>query len=214
MSAPRRHRLIEISRARQVPVLEDDFVGDLRYEGHGLPALKALDARGDVIYAGTFSKLLMPGVRVGYLVADGPVLDRLARLKHATDLSTSSLMQRTLDRYVTVGRYQTHLRRSIRTYRSRRDALIDALRTTIPSVAVVAPRGGLFAWVTLPDGARATALREAALRRGVDLAPGTAFFAKPAEGERYVRMNFAVHDEARIGEGVQRLAAAFADLNA
>ena len=212
MSGPRRHRLLETARAHQVPVLEDDFVGDLRYDGHVQPALKALDAAGDVLYAGTFSKMLMPGVRVGYLVADGPVLDQLARLKKAMNLSTSLLLQRVLDRYVTVGRYQTHLRRSIRTYRARRDMLVGALADAIPSIEVSTPRGGLFAWGTLPAGVGATALRIAARRRGVDFAPGTLFFADAADGERHVRLNFAVHDHARIGLGVHRLAMAVADV--
>jgi GntR family transcriptional regulator/MocR family aminotransferase len=212
MSGPRRHRLLELARAHQVPVLEDDFVGDLRYDGHVQPALKAIDTGGDVLYAGTFSKMLMPGVRVGYLVADGPVLDHVAGLKKAMDLSTSLLMQRVLDRYVTVGRYQTHLRRSIRIYRARRDTLVSAVAREIPSIEMNAPRGGLFAWATLPAGVGATALRIAARRRGADFAPGTLFFDDARAGERHVRLNFAVHDHARIELGVRRLAMALADV--
>ena len=212
MSGPRRHRLLEVARAHQIPVLEDDFVGDLRYEGHVQPALKALDAGGNVLYAGTFSKMLMPGVRVGYLVADGPVLDHVAGLKKAIDLSTSLLMQRVLDRYVTVGRYQTHLRRTIRTYRARRDTLVRSLAREIPSIDVSAPRGGLFAWATLPHGVDATALRLAARRRGTDFAPGTIFFHDPRDGERHIRLNFAVHDREHIELGVHRLAMAVADV--
>jgi DNA-binding transcriptional MocR family regulator len=212
MAGPRRHRLLEVARAHQLPVLEDDFVGDLRYEGHAQPALKALDTGGNVLYAGTFSKMLMPGVRIGYLVADGPVLDHVSGLKKAMDLSTSLLMQRVLDRYVTVGRYQTHLRRSIRTYRARRDTLVRALARETPSIEVSPPRGGLFAWATLPEGVDATALRLAARRRGADFAPGTIFFDDAPAGERHVRLNFAVHDHDRIELGVRRLAMALGDV--
>src|SRR5690606_25230575 len=121
-------------------------------------------------------------------------------------------LQRVLDRYVTVGRYQTHLRRSIRAYRARRDTLLRTLANEIPSIEVNAPRGGLFAWATLPAGVGATALRIAARRRGADFAPGTLFFADAAAGERHVRLNFAVHDHERIALGVHRLATAVADV--
>lgn len=214
MPAARRHRLLEVAHAHEIPVLEDDFVGDLRYDGHAQPALKALDRHGDVIYAGTLSKLLMPGVRIGYVVADGPILDHLADMKRAIDLSTSLFLQRVVDRFVTVGRYQTHLRRSVRAYRARRDALLGALARDLPDASVWAPKGGLFAWVELPEGVSASALRSAAHRRGVDFVPGTRFFPDPADGERFARLNFAVHDPTRIERGVVRLAAAVADVRA
>ncbi|WP_116995871.1 PLP-dependent aminotransferase family protein [Desertimonas flava] len=212
LSTARRQRLVDLARAHDIPIVEDDFVGDLRYEGRAQAPLKALDERGDVLYIGSFSKMLMPGIRVGYLVGDGPIVDRVSALKRATDLSTSNLMQRVLDRYLTVGRYQTHLRRSIRSYRQRRDAMVAALGRHTPDIALTAPAGGLFLWATLPDGVGATALRAAAMRRGVDVTPGTRFYADPSLGERNVRLNFAARDEQQIDTGVARLARAIADL--
>ena len=90
LSSVRRRQLIVLADRYNVPILEDDFVGDLRYEGRTQPALKALDPGGRVIYVSTFSKMLMPGLRVGFLVADGPVFDGLVRFKHASDLATSA----------------------------------------------------------------------------------------------------------------------------
>jgi GntR family transcriptional regulator/MocR family aminotransferase len=211
MPARRRHEVLELARAYEIPVVEDDFVADLRYDGSTQPALKALDHSGGVIYVGTLSKLLMPGVRIGFVVADGPILGHLGGLKRAIDLSTSPFMQQVVDRYVTVGRYQTHLRRSIRVYRARRDTLLAALARELPAVSTTSPRGGLFAWVTLPDGASSSGLRQAAIRRGVNFAPGSQFFSDPADGERHLRLNFAVHAPQQIDDGVRRLAAALAD---
>lgn len=208
MSTARRHRLVALAERHDVAVVEDDYVGDLRYEGRSAPAVKALDRRGQVVYLGTFSKTLMPGLRVGYLVAEGPVFARLAFHKQVQDLTTAPLTQRVLDRYVTVGRYQAHLRRTTRHYRRRRDALAVALRDLLPEVAATSPRGGLFTWLTLPDGVSARALLAAARREGVDFAPGGRFFAAPADGDRFARLNFATLTPEEIGVGVRRLRAA------
>ncbi|HEX5198467.1 MAG TPA: PLP-dependent aminotransferase family protein [Actinoplanes sp.] len=208
LSGERRHQLLALARRYNVPILEDDYAGDLRYEGRSQPAIKALDPGGHVIYVGTFAKLLMPGLRVGYLVADGPVRDLLATHKRAQDLTTSPLMQRIVDRYVTVGRYQAHLRRTTRLYRRRRDALLTALAADLPEVAVEPPTGGLFAWLRLPPGVTGNALLPIARAEGVEFAPGDAFFPDPADGAPFIRLNFATRTPEEIALGVTRLGAA------
>ena len=132
MSLARRRQLILLANRYQVPILEDDFVGELRFEGQALPSLAALAPAGQVIYMRTFSKMLMPGLRVGCLVANGPVYDRLVLCKRVDDLASSSLIQRALDAFITVGRYQTHLRRACRLYQRRRDPMVDALSHHLP----------------------------------------------------------------------------------
>src|SRR5512138_405000 len=167
LSGARRHELIVLADRYNVPILEDDFVGDLRYEGRTQPALKALDPGGRVIYVSTFSKMLMPGLRVGFLVADGPVFDGLVRFKHASDLATSSLVQRALEAYVTVGRYQGHLRRSSQEFKRRRDAMAAAIQRYLPSgTHLDVPQGGLFLWLQLPNGVSADDLLPTACERG------------------------------------------------
>jgi GntR family transcriptional regulator / MocR family aminotransferase len=209
LSGARRRQLLALADRYNVPILEDDFVGDLRYEGRAQPAIKALDPGGRVIYVGTFSKMLMPGLRVGYLLADGPIFARLAQQKFVQDLTTSTLMQRTLDMYVTVGRYQAHLRRSTRLYRQRRDAMLAAIQRYLPGEATAfRPQGGLFIWLKLPEGISALDLLPLALEEGVEYAPGTRFFANPAEGEGYLRLNFATHSNENIAAGIKRLGAA------
>ncbi|HMP41799.1 MAG TPA: PLP-dependent aminotransferase family protein, partial [Roseiflexaceae bacterium] len=192
MPLVRRRQLIALADRYSIPILEDDFVGDLRYDGRVQPALKALDPGGRVIYIGTFSKLLMPGLRVGFLLAEGPIYDLLARLKWVNDLATSTLIQRALELYVTVGRYQAHIRRSCQAYRRRRDALVQAIGRYLPAtVHMTTPQGGLFGWLQLPPEWSATRLQPYAAAEGVEFAPGTRFFPNQADGEPFVRLNFA-----------------------
>lgn len=206
LSLPRRRQLIALADRYNIPILEDDFVGDLRYEGRVQPALKALDPGGRVIYVGTFSKMIMPGLRVGFLVAEGPIYDLLAQLKRVSDLMTSTLTQRALELYVTVGRYQAHVRRSCQVYRRRRDAIVQAIGRHLPAgVRAVSPQGGLFIWLRLPEGASALRLLPRAIEEGAEYAPGTRFFPQPEQGERYLRLNFATQTPEEIEEGIRRL---------
>jgi GntR family transcriptional regulator / MocR family aminotransferase len=205
----RRRQLVALADRYNVPILEDDYVGDLRYDGRSQPALKALDPGGRVIYLSTFSKMVMPGLRVGFLVADGPVYDELVGLKRTIDIAASNLVQRSLEAYVTVGRYQAHLRRSCRSYRKRRDAMLKAIERRLPAgVHLVPPQGGLFLWLRLPDGLSADRLLPLACREGVAFAPGSQYFVNRADGESTLRLNFAAHTPDEIDLGIRRLAKA------
>lgn len=206
MSLQRRYQLLSLAERYNVPILEDDFVGDLRFEGRALPALKALDSGGQVIYISTFSKMLMPGLRVGFVAADGPVYDSLVSFKRMNDLATSNLMQRALEAYVTVGRYQNHLRRSVHVYRRRRDAMLQAINRYLPAgFTVTPPQGGLFVWLQLPEGQSAREMLPLACAEGLAFAPGGDFFAEGG-GERFMRLNFAANPVEEIQVGVVRLA--------
>jgi GntR family transcriptional regulator/MocR family aminotransferase len=215
LSGERRRELVVLADLYNIPILEDDFVGDLRFGGRAQPAIKAIAQAGSVIYSGTFSKMLMPGLRIGFLVADGPVFKGLVRSKRVNDLTTSTLMQRALDEYVTVGRYQLHLRRSCRTYRNRRDVMLAAVKRHLPpSVGVNPPQGGLFIWLQLPDNLSSLELIPIAAEEGVEFAPGSIFFINPEDGERYFRLNFATQTPENIEFGIQRLAIALSRLMA
>ena len=209
LSSPRRNQLIVLADRYNVPILEDDFVGDLRYEGRTQPALKALDPGGRVIYVSTFSKMLMPGLRVGFLAADGPVYDGLVSLKHASDLATSSLVQRALEAYVTVGRYQSHLRRSCQIFRQRRDAMSAAIKRHLPTgVHCDIPQGGLFFWLRLPHKLSSEELLPLACEEGVNFAPGDMFFPEASAGKDWLRLNFVAQPPEEIEEGIKRMAKA------
>jgi GntR family transcriptional regulator/MocR family aminotransferase len=214
LSSRRRRQLIVLADRYNVPILEDDFVGDLRYEGRAQPALKALDPGGRVIYVSTFSKMLMPGLRVGFLVVEGPVYESLVSCKRVNDLATSSLIQRALEAYVTIGRYQTHLRRSCRVYGKRRDRMLLAIDHYLPAgVHVEPPQGGLFVWLRLPDNLSAEKLLPLARKEGVTFAPGSGFFLE-GFGECYMRLNFAIQPPDEIEQGIKRLGKAIKRLAA
>lgn len=205
MSSARRRQLVALASRYDVPILEDDFAGDLRYEGRARPALKTLDPGGYVIYVSTFSKVLMPALRVGFLVAQGPVYEQLLAYKRFSDLATSNLMQRALEAYITVGRYQAHLRRACREYRRRRDAMLAALARHAPTgTRWVRPQGGLFLWLQLPDGLFSDVLYPMAVEEGVSFAPGSLFF--PGQRKQpTLRLNFVSHPPEVIESGIKRL---------
>lgn len=211
LGAERRRKLLALADRYNLPILEDDYAGDLRYEGRALPAIKRLDPGGRVIYVGSFSKMLMPGLRVGFIVAQGPIRDILARHKRVTDLTTSPLILRALDRFMNIGRYQAHLRRAGRAYRARLEALLDAIRRELPGATIAAPQGGLFAWLRLPEGIDAEALLEAGRKTGVSFAPGNRFFLSPDRGRNFIRLNFATRTPDEIRLGIARLAEALAN---
>jgi GntR family transcriptional regulator/MocR family aminotransferase len=206
LSSARRRQLIVLAERYNIPILEDDFVGDLRYEGHVQPSLKALDPGGQVIYVSTFSKMLVPGLRVGFIVADGPVYDSLLNYKRLSDLATSTLIQRVLDAFVTVGRYQTYLHRSSQTFRKRRDAMVKAIHHYLPTkVCFDVPSGGLFIWLRLPDSMSADELLPLACKEGVAFVPGKFFFTDDTDGTDWMRLNFASQSVEDIDEGMRRL---------
>jgi GntR family transcriptional regulator/MocR family aminotransferase len=205
LSGERRRRLLALAGRYGLPILEDDYVGDLRYDGPREPSLMALDRVGSVIHVSTFSKALMPGPRVGFVLTRGPLLQRLVALKRRTDLGTSALIQRTLEIYISEGRWRSHTRRVRRVYRRRRDAMMAALERYFPeNVQWTAPRGGFFVWVRLPNHVSITDLYLAALERQVAFAPGPLFFpgvpAYPA-----IRLSFSQEPPERITEGIERL---------
>jgi GntR family transcriptional regulator / MocR family aminotransferase len=213
LAGSRRRQLLVLADRYNIPIIEDDFVGDLRYEGHSQPALKALDPGGRVIYLSTFSKMLMPGLRVGFIAAEGPVYDSLVDFKRISDVATSALVQRALEAYVTVGRYQAHLRRSCQIFRKRRDVMISAIHRYLPrDVHFDTPQGGLFIWLQLPEDLSSETLLPLAQEAGVDFAPGIPFFPERVQGRSWLRLNFVAQEPAQIEEGIKRLGKAVRQL--
>jgi GntR family transcriptional regulator/MocR family aminotransferase len=150
--------------------------------------------------------MLMPGLRVGFVAADGPIYDSLIRYKHVNDLATSNLIQYALEAYVTVGRYQAHLRRSCQLYHKRRDAMLAAINRYLPpSVRVNPPQGGLFIWLRLPDPLSSEDLLPLACEQGVNFTPGDIFFPEGTEDDHCLRLNFVIQPPDEIEEGIKRL---------
>ena len=205
MSLPRRKRLVQVAHERELLVLEDNPYGLLRYEGDPLPTLYSMDGGQFVIYLGTFSKILSPGIRLGWAAAPRPVLQKMNLGKQAADLCSSSMTQLFVAEYFASGDWRSYVDSLVGIYRFRRDAMLDALRTYFPREAAwTQPEGGLFIWATLPDYIDTTDLLARALDENVAFVPGRAAYLD-GRGGSSMRLNFSGSDEAAIREGVRRI---------
>jgi 2-aminoadipate transaminase len=211
MSGRRREQLVALCRETGIPIIEDNPYGLLRFEGEPLPCLRSLDPR-NVIYVGTVSKTFSPGVRVGWALADPSVIQRLVLAKEAADLCGSNFTMLITERWFSDdARWRTALAGLVHTYRSRRDAMLDALEEHFPSTATwTRPSGGFYVWVRLPEWSDTTAMLAAAVERRVAYVPGTAFYPD-ARGADRMRLAYCYPTEDRIREGVARLATLLED---
>ena len=206
MSLERRERLVEFAHSVGLLIIEDNPYGQIRFEGDPLPTLYELDdGAGWVVYLGTVSKILAPGIRVGWAVAPPAVLRKMNLGKQAADLCSSTLTQRFVAEYLKRYDYREHVERVTLIYRGRRDAMLQALEARFPAEATwTHPRGGLFVWATLPDYIDTTALQAKALERQVAFVPGEGAFLD-GRGKNSMRLNFSGVPEAMITEGIGRL---------
>jgi 2-aminoadipate transaminase len=204
LSLERRHELIRIASERELLVLEDNPYGLLRYEGAPLPTLRSLDEEF-IIYAGTFSKILSPGVRLGWAVAPAPVLAKMNLGKQASDLCSSSISQYFVSAYFDSGPWEDYVRSLIEIYRRRRDVMLDSLAEYFPREAEwTHPQGGLFIWATLPDFIDTTDLLARGLEEHVAFVPGRAAYVD-GRGGSAMRLNFSGVGVDDIREGLKRL---------
>ena len=205
LSAERRRRLVEIARERELLVVEDNPYGLLRYQGEPVETLYALDGGDYVLYVGTFSKILSPGIRLGWLCAPPPVMEKVVLGKQASDLCSSTLTQYFVDEYFGEGQWGAYIESLIGVYRARRDAMLESLERHFPEQATwTAPAGGLFVWATLPDYFDTTDLLARALRENVAFVPGAAAYAD-GRGTGSMRLNFSGSNEDEIREGIRRI---------
>jgi 2-aminoadipate transaminase len=205
MSFERRARLVELARMHELLVVEDNPYGLLRYGGEALPPLYQLDGGDFVVYLGTFSKILSPGIRLGWAVAPPPVMEKIVLGKQAADLCTSTLTQYFVREYFAEGRWRQYIAELVELYRQRRDVMLAALREHFPAEATwTEPEGGLFIWATLPDYIDTGDLLAKALRADVAFVPGQAAFVD-GRGKSSMRLNFSGVGDAEIAEGIRRI---------
>ena len=206
MGLPARRRLLDLAARHRLPIVEDGFDGTLFYGERPPAPLKALDSAGLVVYLGTFSKILFPGLRLGWIVAPPELVERLEMAKQLADIHTSPLIQAAVYHFCQRRLLDRHQARALKEYGRRRDALLESLRRFMPAGTTwTETRGGFSLLLTLPEGMDAAALLPRAQSRGVTFTPGSAFFVDGG-GARALRLSFSAVPVAQIEEGVRRLA--------
>jgi 2-aminoadipate transaminase len=211
-SVERRRELLRVAAQLELPIVEDAPYRDLRFEGDTLPALVSLDREGRVIFTSTFSKVLCPGLRVGWITAPRFVLEKYVLAKQAADLHTSTFAQLLVATFMEEQDLDRHVAAIRDVCRERRDAMLRATEERLPrEVRAKRPAGGLFLWLELPDALDAREWLQRCLARGVAFVPGDAFFPNGG-GLNAARICFSDSPAQRISEGVERMAAALREL--
>ena len=210
ISEERRRRLVEVCRAAELPIVEDDPYGMLRFEGEPLPSLYSLDPE-NVIYLGTLSKIFCPGIRVGWALAPPDVLEKLTRFKEAADLCSSNFNMLVAEQWLSEPeRWKSSLKGLVEVYRSRRDTTLRALEEHFPEGSTwTHPQGGFYVWATVP-GADLRALLPEAVERKVAYVPGTAFYPDGIGTDR-MRIAYCYPPDDAIEEGISRIGTLLAD---
>jgi 2-aminoadipate transaminase len=216
-SPERKRALLELAAKYDLPIVEDDPYGELYYEGTRPPILAAIDAElyGElrhVVYLSTFSKLLAPGLRVGWAVVPNELVSKFVHAKQGLDLHTGSLSQAVAHEACRDGLLDRHIPTIRATYHARRDTMLAALEQLAPEgVTWTRPSGGMFVWLTLPPSVDAATLLQASLEQKVAFVPGSSFHANGG-GANTMRLNFSHSSPEQIAEGVARLAHSIAEL--
>lgn len=203
----RRQKFMEIVNKYEVNVIEDNPYGDLRFRGEFLPALKSLDTTGLVLYFGTFSKILSPGFRIGWICANDAIMEKLNLIAQAAVLQTATVNAMVVSKYLEMYDIDGHIAKILPVYKHRCELMISTMKETFPPEAKFTdPEGGLFTWVELPEYVNTRDLAAKALEQNVAFVPGSGFY--PNGGNNHcMRLNYSGQSDERIVEGVKRLAA-------
>ena len=201
----RRIKFMEIINKYEIPVVEDNPYGELRFDGESLPSLKSLDTKGLVIYLGTFSKIFCPGYRLGWTCAAPKILEKFNICKQGADLQASTISQMEVNKFMEMYDLDAHVEKIKACYVKRRDLMIKTMEEEFPeSVEFTRPQGGLFTWVTLPEGIDAGVMAKKCLEKNVAYVPGASFY--PNGGVvNTCRLNYSNMPEDKIVEGIKRM---------
>ncbi len=205
MPLPARRRLLELAERYDAVVLEDDPYRELRYDGEHVPAIKSMDKDGRVVYAGSFSKIIAPGIRLGYALAPAPLIAKMTAAKQVSDVHSNLFFQILVERYMARHDLDAHIARCRALYKTRRDAMNLALGRHMPGAEWIVPEGGLFLWVKLPGGMDGTEFCRRAKEKKVMAVPGSAFLTDEGGFSDAIRLNFSLPTPAQIETGIERL---------
>ena len=206
MPEKNRRKMVDLASEYDFIILEDDPYGELRYVGEDIPPLKHWDDEGRVVYMSTFSKILSPGLRVGWVVADPEILKKLIIAKQSTDVCASVLGQRIAHEYIARGHIDPQIEKIKKLYARKMQLMLAGMDEFMPDgLEWTKPEGGMFLWVDLPEWMDSGELLKKALRKRVAFVTGKAFFAEPKDGTSSMRLNFTHPSDNLITEGLRRL---------
>ena len=207
ISREKRQHIAELTNHYQIPLVEDDPYSPLRFTGESIPSIKAYDRNGFVFYLGSFSKMLAPSLRLGWMIIPAEFQARVSALREAIDLESSSLMQRVVAQFVQDGKLEAHLSQLNQQHKIRCETMLNSLQEHLGQVASwTTPEGGLFIWVTLPEHVNATEMLKDSIANQVVYIPGGAF-AVQGGYQNTIRLNFSKVPPEQIQEGIARLGA-------
>lgn len=205
-SVERRKKIIELANKYDLPIVEDNPYGELRFEGEIPPAIKHFDTEGRVVFLGTFSKTFCPGYRLGWTCANKEILNKYILVKQGSDLQASTISQMQLDRFLEKYDLDEHIEKIKAVYRRRRDLMLNTMDEEFPEgIKFTRPEGGLFTWVDLPEHINTRELAVKSLEKKVAFVPGGSFFPNGGH-ENGMRLNYSNMDEEKIVIGIKRLA--------
>ncbi len=206
LSLDRRKHVLELVSKYQIPVIEDNPYAELRYSGKRIASLKSMDTEGLVIYLGTFSKILSPGLRLGFTFGPEPVISKMNLLKQATNLATNTLAEAIAAEYLKRGLMDKNMPKVISMYREKRDTMLNSLQENFGDEASWShPDGGMFLWLSLNGKINTTTMLKRALENKIAYVSGSAFYPEKAETNN-MRLNFTYSDNNQIVDGIGRLA--------
>ena len=206
-SLEKRKAILELAYKYNVLVLEDNPYGDLRFAGADIPSIRSLDRKGHVIYAGTFSKTLAPGLRVGYMCAENSIIQKAICALQVSTVHTSILSQRIVHQFVTRNNFEEHIENLQEIYRKKCELMLNCLKYKMPaSIKFTEPDGGLFVWGTLPEGDMQYFCKKA-VENKVAIVPGNAFLVDEKQSTLSFRVNYSAPTDEQIEKGTDILAA-------
>lgn len=204
-SLERRKKFMEVVNKHNLPVVEDNPYGELRYEGKILPSLKSMDTKGLVMFLGTFSKIFCPGLRLGWVAAEKELLGQFVKIKQSADLHTSNFDQGVADAYMEQYDLDKHVAEIVELYRHRRDLILKTMAEEFPTgTEWTHPEGGLFLWLTFPEGVSARKVFTKCIEMKVAGVIGDAFYPNQ-KTDRSMRINYSNMPDDRIVEGIKRM---------
>lgn len=206
MSLEKRKQLYALAKAYNVLILEDNPYGELRVQGEHLPSIKSFDEDGIVLYAGSFSKIFAPGVRVAYVIAPSPIVAKMTVGKQASDVHTPVLNQMLVEQWMATTDFEAHIEKIRGIYRRKLNLMCDLIDEKLGGfVEYVRPEGGMFVWCKLPERVDMMAFCNKAVQNKVAVVPGSAFTVEEGETSDCIRLNFTTPSDERIKEGMEIL---------